>query len=102
MPGISWLESVRHKDLRRFIERDMVAFAVKVADHHRFPAYGRMVKGFLLANASWFPAFIVAAETADGLGLTLGLLTPMAGAGSIVLALNYLLLAGLPPTNTSV
>ena len=100
--GLWWLESVRHKDLRQFIERDMVAFAVKMAENHRFPAYGRMVKGFLQANGSWFPYVIVAAETAVGLGLTLGLLTPAATLGSVALAFNYLLLAGLPPADTSV
>ncbi len=100
--GLWWLESVRHKNLRRFIERDMIAFAVKMADNHRFPAYGRLVKGFLTANASWLPYLIVGVETVVGLGLTLGLLTPLAALGSIALTFNYLLLAGLPPADTSV
>lgn len=71
-------------------------------NENAFPAYGRMVKGFLQANGSWFPYVIVAAEAAVGLGLTLGLLTPVAVLGSAVLALNYLLLAGLPPADKSV
>ena len=100
--GLWWLESVRHKDLRRFIDHDMIDFAVSLADHHQFPAFGRVVKRVLVANRSWFPYLIVFAELALGFGLTLGLLTPLAALGSIFLTLNYLLLAGLPPTDESV
>ena len=95
--GLWWLESVRHKDLRRFIDHDMIDFAVSLADHHQFPAFGRVVKRVLVANRSWFPYLIVFAELALGFGLTLGLLTPLAALGSIFLTLNYLLTTLIGP-----
>ncbi len=100
--GLWWLESVRHKDLHSFVDHDMIDFAVNLADNHQFPVYGKMVKRVILANRSWVPYLIVFAELALGLSLTLGLLTPIAALGSIFLTLNYLLLAGLPPTDKTV
>lgn len=100
--GLWWLESVRHKNLRRFIDHDMVAFTVSLADHHQFPEFGKVVKQVVLANRRWFPYMIVTAEVVLGLGLTLGFLTPIVALGSIFLTLNYLLLAGLPPRDISV
>jgi thiosulfate dehydrogenase (quinone) large subunit len=100
--GLWWLESVRHKDLRDFIDHGMIDFAVSLADHHQISSYGKMVKRVLKANRSWFPYLIVLVEISLGVGLTLGLLTPLMALGSIFLSTNYLLLAGLPTTDKSI
>jgi len=100
--GLWWLESVRHKDLRKFVKTGMVTYTLKLADHHRFPAYGRLIRRLVESNAAWFPYLIVLGEFSVGLGLTLGLLTQLSALVGLFMNLNYVLLAGVPPTDHSV
>ncbi|MFQ5792792.1 MAG: TQO small subunit DoxD, partial [Acidobacteriota bacterium] len=66
------------------------------------PSYGRAVKGLVTSNASVFPYLIVLGEFAVGVGLTLGLLTPVSAIVAIFLNLNYITLAGVRPRDLSV
>ena len=100
--GLWWLESVRHKDMRNFLEVEMIRWSILLAEHHPVPAYGNLIKRMLLATRNWFPYLIVLGELTVGLGLTLGFLTPLAALVSIFLNLNYLALAGVKPKHVSV
>jgi len=100
--GLWWLESVRHKEMDRFLNGDMVRWSVMLAEHHPVSAYGALMKRVLLANKSWFPYLIVAVEFAVGVGLTFGLLTPISTLVSIFMNVNYLALAGVRPKDVSI
>jgi thiosulfate dehydrogenase [quinone] large subunit len=95
--GLWWLESVRHKNLKQFLTTEMVRWSLALADSHPVPAYGRLLRRLIEPNARWFPYLIVTGEFCVGLGLTLGLLTPLAAATGLFMNLNYVLLAGVPP-----
>ena len=96
--GLWWLESVRHKPLRKFVGGQMVNWTVDLADNHPVPAYGATIKRVIAPNASWFPYLVLAGELAVGIGLVFGLFTPLAALVAIFLNLNYLALAGVRPT----
>lgn len=100
--GLWWLESVRHKPLRRFVNGQMVNWTASLADNHPVPAYGALIKRLVIPNAAWFPYLILLGETSVGIGLTLGLLTPVAAIVGLFLNLNYLSLAGVRPADPSV
>ncbi|MCQ4080692.1 DoxX family membrane protein [Streptomyces sp. RB6PN25] len=91
--GLWWLESWRHKDKKAWFERGSgIAWAADVAAKHRWPV---VQNGFaaVVAPRPKVMAYVVAyAELALGLGLTLGLLTPIALVGGLVLNLLYLVL----------
>ncbi|MDX2701926.1 DoxX family protein [Streptomyces sp. PA03-6a] len=91
--GLWWLESWRHKDKKGWFERGTgITWAADVAAKHRWT----FVRGGFTAVVAPRPkvmAYVVVhAELAVGLGLTAGLLTPVALAGGIVLNLLYLVL----------
>ncbi|MEU3458514.1 DoxX family protein [Streptomyces sp. NPDC006733] len=91
--GLWWLESWRHKDKKGWFERGTgIAWAKSVADKHRWGA----VKGGFAAVVAPRPKLmayvVVYAELALGLGLTFGLLTPVALVGGLLLNLLYLVL----------
>ncbi len=100
--GLWWLESVRHKDMRRFLDAEMIRWSVMLAEHHPVPVYGALMKRVLLTNQKWFPYLIVLGEAVVGAGLTLGILTPLSALMSVFMNLNYLALAGVKPTDVSV
>lgn len=99
--GLWWLESVRHKDLRQFLKTGMVSYTLKLADSHRLPAYGRLLRRLVAPNAAWFPYLIVLGEFCVGVGLTFGILTPISALVGLFMNLNYVVLAGLPPKDIS-
>ena len=99
--GLWWLESVRHKDLRRFLQTEMVSWTLNLADSHPVPTYGRLLRRLIQPNAAWFPYLIVLGELCVGLGLTFGILTPVSALVGLFLNLNYLSLAGVPPHDLS-
>ncbi len=100
--GLWWLESVRHKPLRKFVSGQMINWSVSLAENHPVPAYGSLIKRTLQPNAAWFPYLVVAGEAAVGIGLTFGFLTPVAALVAIFLNLNYLALAGVRPKDLTV
>lgn len=100
--GLWWLESVRHKPLRKFVNGQMADWSLALADNHPVPFYGSMIRRLIEPNRSWFPYFNLAGELAVGIGLTFGLLTPVSALVAIFLNLNYLSLAGVRPKDLSV
>ncbi|RME45221.1 MAG: DoxX family membrane protein [Chloroflexi bacterium] len=80
----------------------MVGWTLALADNHPSPTYGRAIRRLIEPNAAWFPYLILAAELAVGLGMVLGLLTPLALLVAIFLNLNYIALAGVRPRDISV
>ena len=100
--GLWWLKSVLHKPLRKFVGGQMADWTLALAENHPVPAYGEMIKSFVGRNRSWLPYLILAGETATGMGLILGFLTPLAALAGIFMNLNYLTLAGVRPKDRSV
>ncbi|MFI0785183.1 DoxX family protein [Streptomyces lydicus] len=90
--GLWWLESWRHKDKKTWFAGGGIAWAAGIADKHRW----RVVRtGFdrLVKPRPRLMAYVVAyAELALGLGLVLGLLSPIALVAGAVLNLVYLAL----------
>jgi len=91
--GLWWLESFRHKDKKAWFERGSgIAWARSVAEKHK---WGFVKAGFskVVAPHPKAMAYIVVfSELAIGLGVTLGLLTPVALAGGLVLNVLYFVL----------
>lgn len=100
--GLWWLKSFLHKPHRDFISGDMVNWTLSLADNHPVPAFGRMIRGLVEPNASWFPYLILFGELAVGIGMIFGFLTPLSILVAIFLNLNYILLAGVRPKDLSV
>jgi thiosulfate dehydrogenase [quinone] large subunit len=94
--GLWWLKSVLHKPLSQFVSGQMVNWTVALAENHPVPAYGRLIKGVIAPNASWFPYLVLTGELAVGIGLIFGFLTPLALLVAIFLNLNYISLAEMP------
>ncbi|MFI0154250.1 DoxX family protein [Streptomyces lydicus] len=90
--GLWWLESWRHKDKKTWFAGGGITWAAGIADKHRW----RVVRtGFdrLVKPRPRLMAYVVAyAELALGLGLVLGLLSPIALIAGAVLNLVYLVL----------
>ncbi|MFH9249162.1 DoxX family protein [Streptomyces lydicus] len=88
--GLWWLESWRHKDKKTWFAGGGITWAAGIADKHRW----RVVRtGFdrLVKPRPRLMAYVVAyAELALGLGLVLGLLSPIALVAGAVLNLVYL------------
>lgn len=93
--GLWWIKSVFHKDLRSFVNGGMVSWTADLAANHPWIGYGNAIKRLVSSSASWFPYLVLLGEFAVGIGLTLGLLTPISALVGILLNLNYLLLAGV-------
>ena len=77
--GLWWLESWRHKDKEAWFERGTgIAWATSVADKHR---WGLVRTGFnrvVAPRPKRMAYLVVFGELAIGLGLVLGVLTPIA------------------------
>ena len=80
----------------------MVDWTLALADNHPVPAYGRLIRRMVEPNRSWFPYLILLGELSVAIGMTLGLLTPLALIVAIFLNLNYISLAGVRPKDISV
>ncbi len=100
--GLWWLKSVFHKPLKKFVSGQMTDWTVALAENHPVPAFGKMVKGLVAPNASWFPYLILLGEFSVGIGLVFGFLTPISLLVAIFLNLNYLALAGVKPKDISI
>jgi thiosulfate dehydrogenase [quinone] large subunit len=96
--GLWWLESVRHKDLRDFLGGGTMGWVDSLTKDHPLPWFANTIRSTSLSShrrrvvTSWL---VVLGETAVGISLVLGFLTPVGLIVGIFLNLNYLLLAGL-------
>lgn len=100
--GLWWIKSVLHKPLRSFLDHGMADWTISLAENHPVPAFGGFMKALVGGSRSWFPYLVVAGESAVGIGLTLGFLTPVSALVGIFMNLNYLALAGVRPKERSV
>ncbi|MGP9020034.1 DoxX family protein [Streptomyces sp. BR1] len=90
--GLWWLESWRHKDKKQWFAGGGIRWAAGIAEKHRWPFVRR---GFdlVVKPRPKLMAYVVAyAELALGLGLTVGLLTPIALVSGLILSLIYFVL----------
>jgi thiosulfate dehydrogenase [quinone] large subunit len=91
--GLWWLESWRHKDKKGWFERGTgIAWAADVASRHRWTFVQGGFAALVAPRPKVMAYVVVYAELALGLGLAIGLLTPVALAGGIILNLLYLVL----------
>lgn len=91
--GAWWLESVRHKNLEAWLQRNAgINWAASVAEQHRWgwvrSAFERTVK----PHPRFFTWVVLLSEFSIGAGVAFGFLTPIALGASIALNLTYLLL----------
>jgi thiosulfate dehydrogenase [quinone] large subunit len=100
--GLWWIKSVLHKPLRQFVSGQMANWTLALADNHPIPAFGRLIRKTVEPNRAWFPYLVLAGESAVGIGLVFGFLTPVSLLVAIFLNLNYLALAGVKPRDISV
>lgn len=100
--GLWWLKSVLHKPYPRFFKGQMADWTVALAENHPIPLLAKPIGKMVDKNRTWFPYLVVLGELAVGIGLTLGLFTPISLAVAILLNLNYLFLAGVRPKDISV
>ena len=91
--GLWWLESWRHKNKEAWFARGSgIAWAKSVADEHR---WGFVRTGFnrvVAPRPKLMSYLVVFGELAIGLGLVLGVLTPIAAAAGLLLNVLYLVL----------
>ncbi|MFJ5548449.1 DoxX family membrane protein [Streptomyces sp. NPDC093225] len=91
--GLWWLESWRHKDKKGWFERGTgIAWAADVAGKHRWPFVRTGFAQVVQPRPRLMAYVVVYAELAIGLGLVVGLLTPVALVGGLLLNLLYLVL----------
>lgn len=97
--GLWWLESVRHKDIPRFLRGGSMGWVESLTKDHPIPAFAHLIQRTSLATprrrrvTSWL---VILGESSVGVSLTLGLLTPAGAVVGMFLNLNYFLLAGVP------
>lgn len=88
--GLWWLESWRHKDKRGWFERGTgIAWAASVAEKHRWPFVRRSFERIVSPRPALMARLVVYGELAIGLGLVLGVLTPVAAAAGLLLNVLY-------------
>jgi thiosulfate dehydrogenase [quinone] large subunit len=91
--GLWWLESFRHKNKQAWFERGSgISWAKSVADKHRWKFVTTGFNTIVAPRPKQMSYVIVFSELSLGLGLTFGLLTPIAAIASIVLNLLYFVL----------
>ncbi|GAA1900217.1 DoxX family protein [Streptantibioticus ferralitis] len=91
--GLWWLESWRHKDKKAWFERGTgIAWAADIAGKHRWALVRSGFTAAVAPRPKMIAYVVVYAELALGLGLTFGLLTPIALVGGLALNLIYLVL----------
>jgi thiosulfate dehydrogenase [quinone] large subunit len=91
--GLWWLESWRHKNKQAWFDRGSgIGWAQSVADEHRW-AFVRTGFNRVVAPRPKAMAYLVVfGELAIGLGLVLGVLTPIAAAAGLLLNTLYFVL----------
>ncbi|MFE2299581.1 DoxX family protein [Streptomyces sp. NPDC059445] len=88
--GLWWLESWRHKDKKGWFERGTgIAWAADVAAKHRWNAVRSGFDTIVAPRPRTMAYVVVYAELALGLGLVVGLLTPVALVGGLLLNVLY-------------
>jgi thiosulfate dehydrogenase [quinone] large subunit len=91
--GAWWFKSFWHKDKRAWLQRNAgIKWAGSVAEKHRWAFVGRSYDSLVAPRPRLFTYVVLGAELALGLGLLVGLLTPVALVASIVLNGIYLVL----------
>jgi len=91
--GLWWLESFRHKNLTAWIKRQSgINWAADIAAKHRWAAVGKGFDAVVRPHPKTMTWVILMSELALGLGITFGLLTPVALFASIALNLLYFVL----------
>ncbi len=91
--GLWWLESFRHKDKRAWLQRGAgISWAASVAEKHSLRVVGKVFHAVVEPRKKLFAYVIVFAELAIGAGLAVGLLTPIAAAGGLLLNIVYFVL----------
>jgi thiosulfate dehydrogenase (quinone) large subunit len=91
--GLWWLESWRHKDKAAWFRRNAgINWAASVAEKHRWPFVRTSFQRVVAPRPRAMSYVVVFAELAIGLGLILGLLTPVAALGGLILNVMYLVL----------
>jgi thiosulfate dehydrogenase [quinone] large subunit len=91
--GLWWLESWRHKDKRAWLQRGAgIDWAASVAAKHPWPVVRSTFTRLVPPHKRAASYFVVFGELAIGLGLTLGLLTPVATAAGLMLNTAYFVL----------
>ncbi|HUY64372.1 MAG TPA: DoxX family membrane protein [Acidimicrobiales bacterium] len=88
--GLWWLESFRHKNLTAWIKRQAgINWAADIAAKHRFAVVRTGFDKVVRPHPKAMTWVVLMSELALGLGLTVGLLTPVAAFASIALNLLY-------------
>jgi thiosulfate dehydrogenase [quinone] large subunit len=91
--GLWWLESFRHKNLTAWIKRQAgINWAADIASKHRWTFVGSGFTAVVKPHPKAMTWVILMSELSLGLGLTLGILTPVAAFASIALNLLYFVL----------
>ena len=91
--GLWWLESFRHKNLEAWLKRQAgIKWAGDIAAKHKFAVVGKTFDAVVRPHPQAMTYVVLASELSLGLGLTLGLLTPIAAFASIALNLTYFVL----------
>ncbi|MGD0379681.1 MAG: DoxX family protein [Acidimicrobiales bacterium] len=91
--GLWWLESFRHKNLTAWIKRQAgINWAADIASKHRWKFVGAGFTAVVKPHPKAMTWVILMSELSLGLGLTLGILTPVAAFASIALNLLYFVL----------
>jgi thiosulfate dehydrogenase (quinone) large subunit len=91
--GLWWIESFRHKDKSAWFERGVgIAWAKSVAEKHRWAFIKRGFDAVVAPRPKAMAYVVVFGELAIGLGLTLGVLTPIAAVAGLLLNLVYFVL----------
>jgi thiosulfate dehydrogenase [quinone] large subunit len=88
--GLWWLESFRHKNLEAWIRRQAgINWAADIAGKHRWGVVRTGFDAVVKPHPKAMTWVVLMSELALGLGLTLGLITPVAAFASIGLNLLY-------------
>ncbi|MGH9189678.1 MAG: TQO small subunit DoxD [Acidimicrobiales bacterium] len=91
--GLWWLQSWRHKDRKAWLERGTgIYWAASVAAKHPWAIVRSTFSRIVVPHKRAASYLVVFGELAIGLGLTLGLLTPVAAVAGLVLNVCYFVL----------
>lgn len=91
--GLWWLESWRHKDKRAWLERGAgIDWAASVTEKHPWAPVRSWFSRFVAPHKRAASYLVVFGELAVGIGLTLGLLTPVAAVAGLALNVVYFVL----------